>query len=38
MPHLRVLRGCSLISSAAAEKQKVGGVFGNPLRYLIDSN
>ena len=38
MPHLRVLCGCSLVSSTAAEKQKVGGVSRNPLRYLIDSN
>ena len=38
MPHLRALRGCSLVSSTAAEKQKVGGVSGNPLRYFIDSN
>ena len=35
MPHLRALRGCSLVSSAAAEKQKVGGVSGNPLRYGV---
>ena len=38
MPHLPALRGCSLVSSTAAEKKKVGGVSGNPLRYLIDSN
>ena len=38
MAHLRALRGCSLVSSAAAEKQKVSGVSGNPLRYHIDSN
>ena len=38
MPHLRALRGCSLVSSTAAEKQKVGGVSRNPLRYRIDSN
>ena len=38
MPHLRALRDCSLVSSTAAEKQKVGGVSGNPLRYRIDSN
>ena len=38
MPHLCALHGCSLVSSAAAEKQKVGGVSGNPLRYIIDSN
>ena len=34
MPHLRALCGCSLVSSTAAEKQKVGGVSGNPLHYL----
>ena len=34
MPHLCALRGCSLVSSTAAEKQKVGGVSGNTLRYL----
>ena len=41
MPHLRALRGCSLLSSTAAEKQKVGGVSGNllrKLRFRIDSN
>ena len=38
MPHLRALRGCSLVSSTAAEKQKAGGVSWNPLRYRIDSN
>ena len=38
MPHLCALRGCSLVSSTAAEKQKVGGVSGNPLCYLINSN
>ena len=41
MPHLRARRGCSLLSSTADEKQKVGGVSGNPLRklrYLVDSN
>ena len=38
MPHLRALRGCSLVSSTAAEKQKVGSVSGNPLSYIIDSN
>ena len=38
MSHLRALRSCSLVSSTAAEKQKVGSVSGNPLCYLIDSN
>ena len=38
MLHLSALRDCSLVSSTAAEKQKVGGMSGNPLSYLIDSN
>ena len=35
MPHRRALRGCSLVSSTVAEKQKIGGMSGNPLRYII---
>ena len=38
MPHLRVLRGCSLVSSTAAEKQKVGGVSRHRLLTLREVN
>ena len=34
VPHLRALRGCSLVSSKLLKSQKVGGVSRNPLRYL----
>ena len=34
VPHLRALRGCVLLVLLLVYSYKVGGVSGNPLRYL----